>query len=156
MMNMLNSRLPAAILGLTLVSWGALGLAQQPGAAGKVGEVLDNTGRAIKRGVQGAGTSVRDGFARTRLSVQNMEVVSRVYSRIHWDKSLMAAMLELEVQAGGVAVLRGVVPDAAAKTKAVALAADTVGVTRVVDELSIAPPTRVIPASPNPVTAPNN
>jgi hyperosmotically inducible protein len=154
-MNTLNSRLSAALLGVTLVAWGALGLAQQPGAAGKVGEALDTTGRAIKRGVQGAGASVREGFARTRTSVQNMEVVSRVYSRIHWDKSLTTAMLDLEVQAGGIAVLRGVVPDAAAKTKAVALAADTVGVTRVVDELSIVPPTRVVPATPDSLPAPS-
>ena len=153
-MTQLNSRLSAVTLGLTVVACSALSLAQQTRPGERVGEVLDETGRAIKRGVQGAGASVREGFARTRTSVQNMEVVSRVYSRLHWDKALTTATLELEVQAGGIAVLRGVVADSAAKTKAVALAADTVGVTRVVDQLSIAPPTRVIPASPDPVTAP--
>ncbi|AGA29519.1 BON domain-containing protein [Singulisphaera acidiphila] len=153
-MTHLNSRLAAAALGLSVVTGSALSLAQQPSPAEKVGEVLDETGRAIKRGVQGAGATVRDGFARTRTSVQNMEVVSRVYSRLHWDKSLTTATLELEVQAGGIAVLRGVVADSTAKTKAVTLAADTVGVTRVVDQLSIAPPTRIIPGSPDPIPAP--
>lgn len=153
-MKTLKSRIGVATLGLALAAWGALGLAQPPTAAGKVGEALDSTGRAIKRGVRGAGASVREGFARTRTTVQNMEVVSRVYSRIHWDKTLTTATIDLEVQAGGVTILRGVVPDAAAKTKAVELAADTVGVTRVVDELAIAPAARVIPASPATGTEP--
>lgn len=85
-----------------------------------------------------------------------MGVISRVYSRLHWDKALTSAMLELEVKAGGVVVLRGVVSDSAAKIKAVTLTADTVGVTQVVDELSIAPPTRVIQASPTPATTSTN
>lgn len=153
-MTKMNLRFSAAALSLSVVACGALCLAQQARPGERVGEVLDETGRAIKRGVQGAGASVREGFARTRTSVQNMEVVSRVYSRLHWDKTLTNATLDMEVQAGGIAVLRGVVADTEAKTKAVALAADTVGVTRVVDQLSIAPTPRVIPASPDPAPTP--
>jgi len=142
-------KLSVLVAGMALAVSAGLGLAQE-GPAAKVGEVLEGTGRAIKRGVQGAGATVREGFARTRTSVHNMEVVSRVYSRLHWDKALTAATLDMEVQAGGVVVLRGVVPDDDAKQKAVALAADTVGVIQVVDQLSLALPTRVIRATPAP------
>ena len=135
----------AAAIALT-VSAGIV-LAQE-GPAQKVGDVLSGTGRVIKRGVQDAGATVREGVARTRMSVQNMEVVSRVYSRLHWDKTLAGSSLDMEVKAGGIVVLRGVVPDNAAKQKAVALAADTVGVIEVVDQLSLALPTRIIPAPP--------
>ena len=49
----------------------------------------------------------------------------------------------------GTAILRGSVPDAAAKQRAVLLARDTVGVSQVVDELAVLPtPVRVIPATP--------
>lgn len=142
-----QSKLAAALMGLAVVAWAAHGRAQQ-GPAEKVGEVLDNTGRAIKRGVQGAGATVREGFERTRESVNQMEVASRVYSRIHWDKVLNTSTIEVEVQPGGIVVLRGVVPDSSAKQKAVLLASDTVGIVQVVDEVSVAPPTRVIPATP--------
>jgi len=140
------------LTSLPLMTCAALSFGQQPGpaqgAAKKVGEALDTTGRAIRRGLQGAGETVREGFERTRASVQNMNVVSRVYSRLHWDKSLANAMLDIEVKAGGVVILRGVVNDNEAKARAVSLAADTVGVAKVIDQLSLSVPSRVIPAQP--------
>jgi hyperosmotically inducible protein len=51
------------------------------------------------------------------------------------------------VQDGGTTFLRGAVPDAAAQQRAVVLARDTVGVTQVVDELTLLP-APVIPATP--------
>ena len=66
-----------------------------------------------------------------------MEVVSRVYSRLHWDKALTTSNMELEVQAGGIAILTGIVPDEAAKAKALTLTAETVGVIQVVDQLTV-------------------
>src|SRR5262245_54381835 len=103
-----------ALLGLALLTWASLGRAQQQGPAEKVGGALDNAGRAIKRGLEDAGNAVRESFDRTRASVNNMEVASRVYSRLHWDKALTNASIELEMQPGGIVVLRGSVPDAAA------------------------------------------
>jgi hyperosmotically inducible protein len=64
-------------------------------------------------------------------------VESRVYGRIHWDKALTDAMIELETQQDGVVTMRGVVPSASAKAKAVTLAQETFGVTQVVDQLTI-------------------
>ena len=66
----------------------------------------------------------------------------------------MGSTLELEVRDGGTAVLRGGVPDEAARRRAVDLAKETVGVTLVVDELTILPPPRIIPASPDPAATP--
>jgi osmotically-inducible protein OsmY len=69
-----------------------------------------------------------------------MGVHSRVYSRLHWDKSLNAARIEVHMLHDGVVLLRGTVPDAAAKAHAIALARDTLDVTGVVDELETVVP----------------
>jgi hypothetical protein len=124
--------LAAAAGGLTV-------RAQQGGIAERVGEAIDETGRAIRRGVEGA-------YARTQSRVNAMQVLDRVYCRLHWEKTLTPAALEMEVRPGGVTVLRGVVPDARAKAKAVELARDTTGVVQVVDELSVASAAGPIPA----------
>ena len=119
--------------------------AQQGGVAERVGEALDGTGRAIRRGVEGA-------VARSQTRVNTMQVLDRVYSRLHWEKMLTASTLEVDSQPGGVAVLRGVVPDVKAKARAVELARDTVGVVQVIDQLSIAPTSD--PSQPAPVVTP--
>ena len=67
-----------------------------------------------------------------------MGVQSRVYSRLHWDKDLNDAKIDLEFK-DGTATLRGTVKTVKAKAKAVELARDTVGVDRVVDQLTIEP-----------------
>ena len=117
-----------------LLFWSAPSEAQQ----GPVGQGLNEAGRAMRRGFQSAGQAVSGGFQRTRNSVHNMEVVSRVYSRLHWDKALTGSTVEIEVQAGGVAVLSGAVPSEEAKTKALTLTSETVGVNQVIDQLTVA------------------
>lgn len=140
-----NVWLSSLALGLVVAS-ACVAQARQ-GAAEKTGQALDNAGRGIRRGVQGA-------FARTRANVHDQEVISRIYSRIHWDKALVGSTLELEVRDGGTAVLRGGVADEAARKRAVDLAKETVGVTLVVDELTVLPPPRIIPAPPGPAATP--
>jgi hyperosmotically inducible protein len=130
--------LTAALLVVGVAGLPAVTTAQQ-GAAQRAGEALDNAGRNIRRGVERA-------FARTRASVHEQELITRVYSRIHWDKMLVGSALELEVRDDAVVFLRGTVPDAEAKKRAVVLARDTVGVNQVVDELAVAPPAKVVPA----------
>ena len=124
------------LLALCVAAWVGIGRAQQEGAAEKAGEKLDNVGRKIKKGLEKAEDTVREGFHRTRESVHGMGIVARVYGRLHWDKALHSSPLTIRVENGAV-VLRGAVPTAAAKAKAVDLAADTVGVARVVDELTL-------------------
>jgi osmotically-inducible protein OsmY len=139
--------------GLTVVALGlsaGVGRAQQPGVAEQFGEKLDNVGRGIVRGAQDVSDSVRKRFDTVRSEVSRMGVQPRVYSRLHWDKTLSTAHIEVHMLRDGVVLLRGTVPDAAAKAHAVALARDTRDVTGVVDELET-----VIPANaPAPAPAP--
>ena len=133
---------PAGPLGI-----GASWAQQDQGPAAKAGSRLDDVGRSIKRGLDNAGEAVGEQFVRARSSVHNMDVASRVYGRLHWDKSLATSSLDLDVK-GGVVTLRGSVPDAKAKVKAVELAADTVGISSVINQLAIQPQPRTTPDAP--------
>ncbi|HEV3164652.1 MAG TPA: BON domain-containing protein, partial [Isosphaeraceae bacterium] len=77
----------------------------QKGTGQKVGEKIDEAIRDIKQGVDEVSESVRERFARARESVNTMGVESRVYGRLHWDKDLNKAKIDLEVRQGGVATL---------------------------------------------------
>lgn len=132
----------------------ANGFAQQPrtGPAERAGEQLDDAGRSLRKGLRKAGEAVRSGFAEMRQDVHGMGVEARVYGRLHWDKALNNAEVEVQVE-DGVATLTGAVPNAAAKGRAAELARETVGVTRVVDQLSVATvgrPVRTATPAPNP------
>jgi osmotically-inducible protein OsmY len=135
--------LVTGIVGLAILGVCAgVGQAQQPGVAERVGETLDNVGRGLVRGAQELTESVRKKFEVVRADVGRMGVHPRVYARLHWDKSLNGARIEVHMLRDGVVLLRGVVPDATAKAHAVALTRDTVDVTGVVDELDV-----IVPAS---------
>jgi len=143
---MRSKRMVAGIVGLSFLGVGlsaGLGRAQQPGVAERVGETLDNVGRGIVKGAQEVSDSVRKRFDVVRSDVSRMGIQPRVYARLHWDKTLTGARIEVHILRDGAVLLRGVVPDAAAKAHAVALARDTVDVTGVVDELDV-----LIPATP--------
>jgi len=150
MKTMTRAGLAALLLGGILGAWAQGGRAQQEprpadpnqkGVGEKVGEALDRAGRTIKKGARDLGEDVQRGFQHTRASVHSMGVASRVYGRLHWDKALQDARIELDADKEGVVTLRGTVPDAAAREKAVTLARDTVGVARVMDLTTIGPPT---------------
>jgi hyperosmotically inducible periplasmic protein len=126
----------AIALALGVAWWGGVGRAQQEGLGEKAGEKLDEVGRKLKKGIDKAEDAVREGVQKTRDSVQSMGVQARVYGRLHWDKSLHSSTLHVKVEEG-VATISGSVPTSEAKTKAVTLADETVGVTKVVDELTI-------------------
>lgn len=111
-------------------------LAQQPGVAARAGQALDGVGRGIRQEAQAVGNAFRRGFEGIRSEVNRMGVGSRVYSRIHWDKTLVGSRIEVHVIRGGTILLRGTVPDDVAKTRAVTLASETVDVTSVIDELT--------------------
>jgi hypothetical protein len=144
----------AMLLGLVAALWAAASRAQQDppqdGVAARAGEKLDEVGRAIKKGIENAeesvrdglnktGDTVREGFGKTRDVVQGMGLVARVYGRLHWEKALHTSTLFVKAEGGSVTI-RGQVPDEAAKAKAIALVRDTVGVTRVIVQLSVAAP----------------
>ena len=111
-------------------------LAQQGGVAERVGERLDDVGRGLLRGAEGISETIKKRFEVVRADVNRMEAQPRVYSRIHWDKSLHNSKVEVHLLRDGTVLLRGYVPDVQAKKHAIALASSTVGVTAVVDELT--------------------
>lgn len=86
------------------------------------------------------GSELREGWASLQQSVDRMGVQARVYSRLRWDKQIATTDFEIDSADGGVVTLRGQVRTAAAKVKAVDLARDTVGVERVVDQLTVSNP----------------
>src|SRR6478735_6759726 len=102
----------------------------QPGTAAQIGEKID-------RGLSQIGAELSQAWADVRKSVEKMGVQGRVYGRLHWDKELEGANLEVAVRDNQVVVLSGHVANAGAKLKAEQLARDTVGVTSVVNELVV-------------------
>ena len=144
------------LLSLGVALWSMTGRAQQDpqdpqeGVATKAAEKIDDFGRAIKRGILNAeetvrgglnktGETVREGFAKTRETVQSMGIPSRVYGRLHWDKEFHGTSLFVKAE-GGTVTVRGTLTDEAAKAKAIDLIKDTVGVTRVIDQLTVLAP----------------
>jgi osmotically-inducible protein OsmY len=128
------------LAGVLLASTVPVALGARQGTAEKIGKNLDKLGKDVKRGVSDVAGDLRAQFAKTRESVNAWGVEARVYGRLHWDSSLNKSNLEAHVDRAGVATLIGAVPDEVARAKAVTLAHDTVGVTKVVDQLSIADP----------------
>jgi hyperosmotically inducible protein len=108
-----------------------------PPVGERVGGKVDSAVESIKKGVNSAGEAIRDQWEKARISVHNMGVSARVYGRLHWDKALYNAKVDVEVQKDGVAVLTGTVGDPLARAKAVELTRDTVGVSKVVDRLTV-------------------
>jgi hyperosmotically inducible periplasmic protein len=127
-----------AVIGLT---WAYVGRAQDPGTGQKVGEKVDSAVQDIKSGLKKVGDAAKEQFGKAKASVNNMTVESRVYGRLHWDKALNDATLELSTTDDGVITLDGTVADAKAKVRAVELTKETVGVTKVIDRLALRPAT---------------
>ena len=151
MRHSLRTIVPAIAL-LTLI---ATASAQAQGTGKKIGAKLDEVGRDIKGGLKTAGSEIKEQFASVKTTVENMGVESRVYSRIHWDKALADATIELTASQDGVITLDGSVATAQAKSQAAKLAQETLGVTKVVDRLAVRPaattttaPTRSSTANP--------
>jgi osmotically-inducible protein OsmY len=68
-----------------------------------------------------------------------MGLQGRVYGRLHWDKALEGASLDITIRDTTTVVLTGSVSSEAAKSKAEQLARDTTGVGNVVNQLAVAP-----------------
>jgi hyperosmotically inducible periplasmic protein len=127
----------AVVCGLLLVSWTSV--AQEPkGTKERIKDKVRGAVTTLKKGVAGAEESMKAQYARARDAVHNMGVEGRVYGRLHWDKALQGAKIDLHARKEGVIVLSGTVADARAKAKALELTNDTVGVVEVVDELKLA------------------
>jgi hyperosmotically inducible protein len=117
---------------------------QPPDAAPKptVKEKLDSAVESVKKGAQNAADAVKDQYHRAIDSVHGLSEHGRIYARFHWDKHLQEAKIEISVKAG-VATLTGTVPTEKAKAKAIELAEDTVGVSKVISHLNVVAPPAV-------------
>ena len=103
-------------------------------------DIGQRLGEQVDRGLNTLGEHLRRGWAEIRQMVDELSVQGRVYGRLHWDKALANAKLDISVDNAvqdNTVTLSGSVPDEAARTTALNLAKDTVGVGRVVDHLTI-------------------
>jgi hypothetical protein len=132
-----------ALAAVTGAVWAGARAEQAPapprqGTAERVGETIDDALKSVRREFRDLSGEAQDRLARARASAGAMGVEARLYGRLHWDKTLNAVNLGIEVDRDGRATLRGVVPDAAARARAVELAGSTVGVAAVTDRLTVA------------------
>src|SRR5712675_227796 len=70
----------------------------QPGTAARLGEKID-------RGLSQIGSELSQAWSEVRKSVEKMGVQGRVYGRLHWDKALEGAKLEISVRDNHAVVL---------------------------------------------------
>jgi hypothetical protein len=128
--------LALALVGLC-VFVAATMVAQKPDDK-TVGERVDRALGTIRHEANQFAEQLRRDFQQARVEIDNLSTNGRVYARLHWDKTLTGSQIDVNAQEGGVIVLRGTVPNEAAKQRALELARDTVGVSRVTDELRLA------------------
>jgi hyperosmotically inducible periplasmic protein len=100
----------------------------------------ERIGEKLDRGLTQLSRELREEWAQIKKSVERMGVHGRVYSRLRWDKQIQEASIDIEVRDESTVVLRGQAPSAAAKAKALQLAQDTVGVSQVIDEVTVNAP----------------
>lgn len=123
----------AVLLGcVTAAGFGVAAAQTKPGTAEQIGERID-------RGLSQLGTELSEAWADARRGVEKMGVQGRVYGRLHWDKALEGAKLEIAVRDGNTVMLSGSVANEVARLKAEQLSRDTVGVSNVVNQLVVAP-----------------
>ena len=70
----------------------------------------ETLGQKLDRGLDKLGRELRYGWAEVRASIDRMGVQGRVYGRLHWDKDLANATIDIEVREDKSVVLKGSVP----------------------------------------------
>ncbi len=104
----------------------------QMGLGQRLGKELDDAlGNVSKQ--------LKESWAKAETLVDRLGVRGRVYARMHWDKTLHSQSINIDVVDSNVVVLTGRVKDETAHEKAVRLAEDTLGVSKVTDRLEVAP-----------------
>jgi len=138
------------VVGLALLAAGRSASAQEPEPKTTTEKIKESVGGAVqslKKGAASAEEAIKNQYARAKDAVVKMGIEGRVYARLHWDKALANSKIELSAPKPGVIALNGSVADAKAKAKAIELTTDTVGVTEVLDHLTIQTTTTITPAA---------
>ncbi|HEX4071881.1 MAG TPA: BON domain-containing protein [Planctomycetaceae bacterium] len=107
-------------------------------AVGQQGD-SDSIGDKLNRELHRAEDKLRETWKDVQKATHRMTVQGRVYARLYWDKALVDAPFQIEAKDGGVIVLKGSVPSAEARRRAVELAQTTIGVHETINELGVAP-----------------
>jgi hypothetical protein len=136
-------------LGLLMGLWAGGGPDRYGEADGFLGGVR-GAARTVEKGGRYAAATLADLIFQQRSSVRNLGLAQQLETRLWQDKRLVAEGIVVVVEDGGTAVLKGIVPDEDHKDKAVALARETRGVERVVDQLAVSPTSRTIETVPAP------
>jgi osmotically-inducible protein OsmY len=119
-----------------------------PATSPTLGQQFDNAVDNLKQGANEASQAIQSEYQKARDAIQSMGIEARVYSRLHWDKDLANASLNVNSPSPGVIAVSGTLPNAAAQTKAIRLAEDTVGVHKVLDQTSLTGSTAAAPPTP--------
>jgi hypothetical protein len=132
-----------AAFGLLLAAWSG-GLSDRYGEPEGFVGTMRSAWRHVTKGVKYASAHIRDCCSESGTSVRNLGLGQQIETRLCQDKKLDAEGITVQIDEEGTAVLRGLVPDAAHKDKALALTRDTRGVMKVVDHLAVPPSPRVV------------
>jgi hypothetical protein len=146
------------VLGVVMGTWIGGGPDRYGEEEGIVGG-FRGAARSLTKAFRYTAATLRDCLTYDQTSVRKLGLTQQIETRLGQDKRLVADSIIVEVEDGGTAVLKGIVPDEFHKEKAVALTRDTRGVEKVVDELAVRPSARTIntvPAAPVPTGVASN
>lgn len=127
---------------LIRMGFAALLLSTWPANSGAQEGLGERLGRELDEKLSALSSELREGWARVEELVDQLGVQGRVYARVHWDKALTSEPITIHIEDSSIVVLTGKVSAKDAREKAVRLAEDTVGVTKVIDRLEIEPKLR--------------
>jgi osmotically-inducible protein OsmY len=113
------------------------------GCSGQDADRLARVGRTAAAKAEdltgGARNRLTGGWQALRGSWAEATPDSRVAARLHWDKSLAGAAIQVSSPGNGQVRLQGTVADLSQRRRAVELAQATLGVEEVLDELTTQP-----------------
>ena len=133
----LLSVLVVAVLGFLLLGyWTSWQAAGRPGSAPVATTGVINTEKARERGAE-LGEKAAVATEKVREAVNDAAITGKIKAKMALDDSVKALTIDVTTS-GSTVTLRGTVRSTAERDRAVALARETNGVTKVVDELTMA------------------
>ena len=105
--------------------------------ADRLGRIALRTADRLDTACGGGRGKLSDSWSAARGCWTDAALDGRVATRMRWDKTLADAHIEVRAAAPGVVRLRGTVADQATHEHALDVAAATVGVEKIVDELKV-------------------
>jgi hypothetical protein len=105
--------------------------------ADRMSRIAVRTGERLDRVCGGSRGKLSDSWAAARGCWTDTALDGRVATRLRWDKGLSNTSIDVKAGAPGVIRLRGKVTDQATHEHVLNVAATTVGVEKIVDEVSV-------------------